>query len=139
MMYMIKIVRQDKKSVNMTFDRVGNDKLISAFEAVLNGQSQELDISFDLSVINMKKANLQLKSVTIVIDNSIKSSVFYNTDNGIIWAIDEEDADYALFAFIDCKENGCFFPAEFIRLQMAKNKNIDDMYCELVDSDSDAE
>lgn len=136
---MIKIVRQDKRSVYMTFDRVGNDKLISAFEAVLNGQSQELDISFDLSVINMKKGNLQLKSVTIVIDNSIKSSVFYKSDDGIIWAIDEEDADYALFAFIDCKENGCFFPAEFIRLQMSKNKNVDDMYCELVDSASDAE
>lgn len=136
---MIKIVRQDKTSVYMTFDKEGNDKLISAFEAVLNGQSQELDISFDLSVINMKKANLQLKSVTIIIDNSIKSSVFYNSDNGIIWAIDEEDADYALFAFVDCKENSCFFPAEFIRLQMVKNKNVDDMYCELVDSASDAE
>ncbi len=136
---MIKIVRQDKTSIYMTFDKEGNDKLIFAFEAVLNGQSQELDISFDLSVINMKKANLQLKSVTIIIDNSIKSSVFYNSDNGIIWAIDEEDADYALFAFIDCKENGCFFPAEFIRLQMSKNKNVDDMYCELVDSASDAE
>ncbi len=131
---MIKIVRQYKTSIHMIFDAEGNDKLISAFETILKDQICELNVTFDISVINMKKTNLKDVSIILKIDNSINYSVFYKSNETIIWIMDEEDAYFGLEAFSDCKQNGCFFPAEFIVMQMPKNKNVDYMYCELVNS-----
>lgn len=118
----------------MTFDAEGNDKLISAFETVLKDQICELKVTFDLSVINMKKTNLKDVSIILKIDNSIKHSIFYKSNETIIWAIDKDDADFGLESFIDCKQNGFFSPAEFIMMQILKNRKLDDMYCELVNS-----
>ncbi len=118
----------------MTFDAKGYDKLISAFATILKDQICELNVTFDLSVINMKKTNLKDVSIILKIDNSIKRPLFYRLNETIIWAIDKDDADFGWESFVDCKKNGCFFPAEFIRMQIPKNKNVDDMYCELVNS-----
>ena len=62
---MIKILRQDRMSIYMTFDAKGNDKLISAFANILKNQICELNVTFDLSVINMKRT--KLKDVSIIV------------------------------------------------------------------------
>lgn len=129
---MIKILRQDRRSIYITFDSEGNDKLISAFATILKRQIYKLNTIFDFSIINMKKTNLKDISVIFKIDNSINYSVFYKSNETIIWTMDEEDAYFGLKAFSDCKQTGCFFPAEFIIMQMPKNKNLDYIYCELV-------
>ena len=114
------------------FDDEGNERLISAFETVLKGKKSELSIIFDYSVISMKKRNVQENVlISLEIDNNIKYASIYKSDENIIWAMDEEDAIFGLESFNDCKKNGCFFPAEFIRLKILKNKNVDDMYCEM--------
>ena len=129
---MIKITRQDKTSIYMIFDDEGNERLISAFETVLKGKKSELSIIFDYSVISMKKRNVQENVlISLEIDNNIKYASIYKSDENIIWAMDEEDAIFGLESFNDCKKSGCFFPAEFIRLKILKNKNVDDMYCEM--------
>ncbi len=115
----------------MLFDNVGNEQLISAFTALNHNETYMLNVIFDLSVINMKKTNLKETSLILVIDNNTNYSLIRKIDDDFIWTMDNDDADYGLEAFKDCKENNGFFPAEFIRIQIQKNKNIDDMYCEL--------
>ena len=72
---MIKILRQDRMSIYMTFDAKGNDKLISAFANILKNQICELNVTFDLSVINMKRT--KLKDVSIILKIDIVLSVLY--------------------------------------------------------------
>lgn len=128
---MIKIFRQNNSSIYMLFDNVGNEQLISAFTALNHNEKYMLNVIFDLSVINMKKTNLKETSLSLKIDNNTNYSLIRKIDDDFIWTMDNDDADYGLEAFKDCKENNGFFPAEFIRIQIQKNKNIDDMYCEL--------
>ena len=128
---MIKIFRQNSSSIYMLFDNVGNEQLISAFTALNHNETYMLNVIFDLSVINMKKTNLKETSLILKIDNNTNYSLIRKIDDDFIWTMDNDDADYGLEAFKDCKENNGFFPAEFIRIQIQKNKNIDDMYCEL--------
>ena len=134
---MIKIFRESKTDIYMHFDSDGNDELISAFTKILKGQPCKLDVIFDLSIIKIKKKTTKLINATIIlkIDNSVDYSLFIKSeeDEKIIWVMDEDDADYGLEAFTDCKKSGSFFPSEFIRFKMPKNKNIDDMYCQLYD------
>ncbi len=106
---MIKILRQDRMSIYMTFDAKGNDKLISAFANILKNQICELNVTFDLSVINMKRTKLKDVSIILKIDNSIKRSVFFKSNKTIIWAMDKDDADFGLESFVDCKKMDAFF------------------------------
>ena len=115
----------------MIFDYAGNEQLISAFTALSHKENYKLNVKFDLSIINMKKTNFKEISLILRIDNNIERSLIQRIDDEIIWIMDCDDADYGFDAFHDCNENGSFFPAAFIRIQILKNRNIDDMYCEL--------
>lgn len=115
----------------MIFDYAGNGELISAFNALSHKETYKLKVKFDLSIINMKKTNIKEITLILRIDNNIERSLIQRIDDEFIWIMDCDDAEYGLEVFNDCKENGSFFPAEFIRIQILKNRNIDDMYCEL--------
>lgn len=116
----------------MRFDDEGNEKLIKMFNDILEGKEVILDVEFDMSVVKMKKA-LQ-KSCTIIVknDNEIDGATLYLKDKKIIWKIDSEYADMGAYIFKNCKEEGFFYPAEFMYIQVPKNKKLDCMYCELV-------
>lgn len=129
---MIKIFRQDNMSIYMRFDDEGNEKLIKMFSDILEGKEVILDVEFDMSVVKMKKA-LQ-KSCTIIVknDNEIDGATLYLKNEKIIWKIDSEYSDMGVDKFKNCKEKGFFYPAEFMYIQVSKNKKLDCMYCELV-------
>ena len=129
---MIEISRQWNTSIYMRFDDKGNDDLIKTFDEILEGKEVVLDVNFDMSVVKMKKrAALQRASTIHVIkDNEVDIPTIYLQDNEVIWKINDEDADEAAWRFKECKKQGDFGMAEFMCIQVPKNKNTDEMYCE---------
>lgn len=129
---MIKIFRQDSMSIYMRFDNEGNENLIKMFNKILEGKEVILNVEFDMSVIKMKKTFPKICAISVKNDNEVDGSTIYLQNDKIIWKIDSEYADMGAELLKKCKEQGFFFPAEFMYIKVSKNKNLDCMYCELV-------
>lgn len=120
-------------SVNIEFDKDGCCELLDMFNEVLKGKEFELSVEFDSKVIKIKK-NGTIKNSIILCDKNTENSSVLTLENGnIIWKIGQDDIEIGIDQFTECKKQGYFFPAEFIRVQTPKNKKPDYMYCELVD------
>lgn len=131
---MIKIFRQTRRAIYMKFDEEGNDNLIKMFSQIRAGKEFALDVEFDMAVVKMKKTQEQAYVVNVENDNDVDGSIIYVQDGRIMWKIDDEYVDMGLERFKECKEQEVFSPAEFMYIQVLKNKYLDYMYCDLVSS-----
>ena len=130
---MITIKRIDKMSINMEFDKTGLKDLIKAFNDVtIKKPISNIDVVFDLSILTLKKQRFENKTITFeyVEDTCTK---LVRKESEIRWLIDKEDIENAKELLEISLEKGYFSPAEFIRVQVTKNKNLDYMYCKIVD------
>lgn len=129
---MIKIFRQSRRTIYMEFDEEGNDSLIKMFRQIQTGKEFVLNVEFDMAVVKMRKTQSQTYVVNVENDNAVDGSIIYFQDGRIMWKIDNEYVDMGLQRFQECKEQETFFPAEFMDIQVPKNKDLDDMYCYLI-------
>lgn len=129
---MIKIFRQTSRAIYMEFDEEGNNNLIKMFCQIREGKEFALDVEFDMAVVKMRKTQEQASIVNVVNDSEVDGSIIYVKDGKIMWRIDDEYVDIGLQRFQECKEHGNFSPAEFMYIQVSKNKDLDYMYCDLV-------
>lgn len=115
----------------MEFDNEGLDVLLKAF-CYLNEHKVDVDIvvDFDQSIISMKKHRLEECTLKIIY-SKISDTKLVKEDN-VLWYIEPEDVEYGIEVFDICKKNRYFSPAEFIRVKISKNKNLDYLYCKMV-------
>ena len=129
---MVRIQRKDRTSINMFFDAEGNEELIASFDITLKTKICQFFADFDLSVVSMKAASLKTMTIILKIDNNIDGSAIYKSDEKIFWVMDDEYAAMGLDLLVDCQKKGVFFPSEFIRVKVPKNKKLDSVYCSLI-------
>lgn len=129
---MIKIFRQDKMSICIEFDEEGCCNLLDMFNEICKEKEFELSVEFDPRVIKMKKGGVLKSSIIFCSKNTENESVFTLENNNIIWKMEQDDIEMGIEQFTECKQQGYFFPAEFIQIQTPKNKELDYIYCELV-------
>lgn len=129
---MIKVYRQSRRAIYMEFDKEGNDNLINMFMQIRDGKEFILNVGFDMAVVKLKKNQSQTHEIIVQSDNNVDGSVILFRDGRIIWKMDNDYVDMGLERFQECKRQGVFFPAEFIYIQVPKNKDLDCMYCDLV-------
>lgn len=116
----------------MEFDEEGNNNLIEMFNQIRDGKEFALDVEFDMAVVKMRKTQKQAYIINVENDSEVDGSIIYVKDGRIIWKIDDEYVDMGLERFQECKEQGIFSPAEFMYIQVSKNKDLDYMYCDFV-------
>ena len=131
---MIKFYRIDNRSVNLCFDECGNEELSKMFTMLLKGNEVCLNVEFDMSIIRMKKSQSKHCLIYVEMDNEIDGAEFNIEEEKIVWRIDNDYVEMCIEQFGTCKKNGFFFPAEFIYIKVPKNKNLDCIYCEFIET-----
>lgn len=131
---MIEMIRDDAMSINMVFDEDGNKELLKAFNKILNSTvSYEMAVCFDAAILTLKKHTLETIMITIQKDNKVDGSIIMMLEDSIVWKLDEEYIDMGIEFFRRSMQKGYFWPAEFIRVEILKNKkNLDYMYCKRI-------
>lgn len=132
---MIEIFRQCNTSIYMRFDGKGYEDLLKMLDEILAGKEVALDVVFDMSVIKMKKkaARQRTSIIHVIKDNDVHCPIIYLQDNKVIWKMDAEDADEAIYWLREWKEQGWFGETDiFTCIKVPKNKHTDNMYCILV-------
>ena len=131
---MIKILRQDSRSIYIEFDKEGSHSLLKMFNEIYNEKEFELSAEFDMGVLKMRKGGTIKSSIISCKKNSEDQSVFTIENDNIMWKMDEDDIEMGIEKFTECEQQGYFFPAEFIRICTPRNKKLDYIYCKLVHS-----
>lgn len=129
---MIKIFRQAKRAIYMEFDEDGNDNLIKMFRQIRDGKEFILNAELDMAVIKFKRSPIKVYEIIVENDNEVDGSVILLQNGKVMWKMDNEYVGMGLERFQECKEKGVFFPAEFIYIQVPKNKDLDYMYCDFI-------
>jgi hypothetical protein len=129
---MIQLKREDAMSIKLLFDKEGLSHLLNSFEKVSIGELSLIDVQLDSSVITLKKSCIDDISMKIEYTKSGTTQI-YQQNNQIIWSLEQEDIEDAIYRLQQCIVQGYFSPAEFIRVQVPKNKKLDYIYCELID------
>lgn len=119
-------------SIYIEFDKEGCSNLLDMFNEIYKEKEFELRVEFDPSVMKMKKGGTLKSLVVLCNKNTEDKSVFTLENNNLIWKMEQDDIELGIEMFTECKQQGYFFPAEFIRIQTPKNKELDYIYCELV-------
>lgn len=119
-------------SIYIEFDKEGCSNLLDMFNEIYKEKEFELRVEFDPSVMKMKKGGTLKSLVVLCNKNTEDKSVFTLENNNLIWKMEQDDIELGIEMFTECKQQGYFFPAEFIRIQTPKNKKLDYIYCELV-------
>lgn len=130
---MIELTRSDPQAINLKFDIHGIVVLLNEFNKLkIDGYQGIINVMVDISIISLKKCRMEDRYITIL-NNNIELSVLEEDDEGkLIWKLDNEEIDYAIDRFSECKVCGYFSPPEFIRVKVNKNKKVDYMYCEFL-------
>jgi Pyruvate/2-oxoacid:ferredoxin oxidoreductase delta subunit len=130
---MIELTRNDFQAIYLRFDSSGIEVLINELKKLkIDGYQSTINIMLDTSVITLKKCRMEDRYITILKDNDIKLSVLEEQEGKLTWKLDNEDIDYAIERFYECKVCKYFSPPEFIRVKVSKNKKVDYMYCEFI-------
>lgn len=119
-------------SIYIEFDKEGCSNLLDMFNEIYKEKEFELRVEFDPSVMKMKKGGTLKSLVVLCNKNTEDKSVFTLENNNLIWKMEQDDIELGIEMFTECKQQGYFFPAEFIQIQTPKNKKLDYIYCELV-------
>lgn len=128
---MIKFRRGDNMSIYISFDKSGLSELISAMKAAKNGGRASVQAEFDKSVTTLKRRSpKQFATVEVVQANATTMS---QEAGSVMWSLHSEDLEYAIYRLIECESTGEFNPAEFMKVQISRNKLLDDLYGEMVE------
>lgn len=127
---MIQFKREDNMSIKLFFDSEGLIEILESFKNVHNGEVSSIYAQFDESVISLKKGTAIDTSIQIEYVESGETQL-KKQNNQVIWTFEKEDIEVAIERLEQCKIDGYFSPAEFIRVQVPKNKKLDYIYCEL--------
>lgn len=127
---MIQFKREDSMSINLLFDKEGLAQLLESLKNALKGEHSYIVAQFDASILSFKKGTTENTSIQIEYTGSNETQL-YKQNNQIIWRLDKEDTEVAIDRLELCETEGYFSPAEFIRVQVPKNKRLDYIYCEL--------
>ncbi len=124
---MIRMKRTGRCSVYMTMDKDGLSQLIDALH-----EKREVEVEFDRRIINRKKTAFETRRLSFAVDDDFDGcGQICDTDGKLVWMLGSDDCEEAAYSFERCKNEGCFFPAEFLDIMQ---KNIQDhVYCEYVD------
>jgi hypothetical protein len=109
----------------------GLDQLINVCKKVLRGGKESISVLMDMSVVTMKETSNEMEvSLTISIGEStlIKK---HDEHKQIFWLFTKEELEDAVGRLEQCKAEGYFSPAEFIRVKVPKNRRLDYIYCEM--------
>ena len=134
---MIKLKRTGRYSVDMTFDDEGLDMLLNALTEETNNRL--IRIEFDRAIINHKKTKFEHRDMLFVIDSNADNSEISDTDEKLIWILEAEDYEFALFKFEESKKTGYFSPGEFIDIKDRKVHGFTTIYCVFTNSSFDIE
>lgn len=129
---MIKIFRQDKTSVHIEFDEEGSGNFLKMFNEIYKHKEYELRVDIDMGVIKMRKGEMKRNSLVLCNKNNEEESVMTIQNDIVVWKISLDDIEMGVDKFTDCEQQGYFFPSEFIRMRIPKNKKLDYTYCKLV-------
>ncbi|HHX17358.1 MAG TPA: hypothetical protein GX727_00690 [Clostridium sp.] len=129
---MIQLKREDAMSIKLLFDKEGLSHLLNSFKKVFIGELSIIDVQLDSAVITLKKRSIENVSIKIEYTES-SSTQIYKQNNEIIWSLEQEDIEDAIYLLEQCIVEGYFSPAEFIRVKVPKNKKLDYIYCELME------
>lgn len=127
---MIRLRRDDNMSVCLVCDHNGLARLTDAMRGDNKITESSLEVAFDKSIFTLKR-----KSPTVFTNLTIKLGDFtrFSLDgDDVVWTITDEDRDCIISRFKQCDTDGAFVPAELIRIQVSKNRNLDYLYAELV-------
>ena len=125
----IKFHRDDKLSIWLTFNLAGLENLIKAFKGALRREVESINALMDMSVITLKKKATE-KMVSIEIRLG-KSTLIAKHEEQIFWYFEKEVLEDAIGRLDRCLAENNFYPAEFIRVKVSKNKKLDYIYCDL--------
>lgn len=129
---MIEFKRYDNMSIMMTFDYLGITLLCQALDDVLAHGITSIEVSFDKSVINLKRSsNIFITGMNIIIGEQTRLSI---EDAHLVWSIESEDLDCLRSLLAKCKETGSLQTPELIRVQVPKNKRLDYLYGSMIGS-----
>lgn len=130
---MIEFIRNDATSITLRFDKEGNEILLNTFISLSNIKSStEIDVSMDMAVVKMRKSKISDRLIVVERDNKIDGSVLLLEDNKIVWKLDDEYIDMGIAFLSKSLEKGYFFPAEFLIIEVEKNKKDDYLYAERI-------
>ncbi len=127
---MIKFFRQAKREILVEFDANGIDNLVCLFREIKEVQYKELQVEFDMSIIQNKYIGKILPSITVEIDNNVDGSEICFVNDTIILKLDKEYADMSLERFLECSKNQEFSPPEFMYVKVIGRKDLDYLFCE---------
>jgi len=122
-------------SIHIKVDIEGLYELHNAFKKVYTYKSfDDITVIFDRAIINFIKGNIVEINLRLQYKEG-GDSEFILQDNHITWYLEDEDVDSAISQLENCIKLGYFYPAEFIRTKVQKNRKLDYIYCELHNSE----
>lgn len=127
---MIQVKREDSMSIHLLFDNTGLTQILESLKSALKGEQASINGKIDALVISMKKGEMLDSCIEIEYTESGETQLLKQS-NQVLWILDKEDIEVAIERLEQCKTDGYFSPAEFIRVQIPKNKKMDYIYCEL--------
>lgn len=123
---MIDFKRDGGMSICLSFDEQGLLALNQAIAEVANGETSLLDVTFDRSVVTMKRSSSTEETKMKVVGGDLTTLNFEETN--LVWVIEGEDLDCLDSSLSKCQQNGRLDTAELIRVQVPKNKKLDYLY-----------
>lgn len=130
---MINIFRDDNMSIFIIMDYLGNEIMIETFEKLKKGEKEVcIEVIFNTAVLKLNKRREIKTNIIFSEDSNIDVSEIILKGNDIIWKMNRDDVEYGYQRFVLSEKEGFFSPAEFIRVAIKKNKNIDYVFCERI-------
>jgi len=127
---MIELDRSDGMSIWLRCDQGGLNQLLETFRSALRGEIPHLDARVDMSTMTLKrKSRVRDASIRLQIGNETQLT---RCEDDISWLISREDLESGLGRLERSAVEGFFSPAEFMRIQVRKNRKLDYLYCEIV-------
>ncbi len=126
---MVQFRREDNMAIWLIFDSVGLGRLLEVLSRALTGGRPFLEANVDMSVITMKRSS-KTTATSVWVEISDETQLLKRNDK-VLWVLTKEDLGSAIDRLEQCRTAGYFTPAEFIRVQVPKNRRLDYIYCEL--------